>query len=322
MKKVILLGSLLLGTAASGDWRNVYHNHKEEKFVIGSHSAGAGMFSALSGVLNNLAWCERHGKTPVVYWGQEGWVPSRAPLQTCEAPYYQQEGYNGSTNVWEYYFEPVSHEKYIPGDQIICGYCVPDEDLVPMGHTETIPVLVNRERRKKIKQYLDKYVKVKSSVMQKANIFYETHIKGRKTIAIHLRGTDKIREMARAKTEDICQVANEYAAKHPGCQFFVCTDELSLLTMAQELLHGKVVTYDACRSVNGKPLHLDHSHNQSPAKIGEDVIIEVLLMSRCSLFIHEWNNVAIGVMYFNPSLDTVLMLPGSKPDPTCINWPS
>jgi len=306
---------------------NVIHR-KEKKFVIGYHSTAAGMFSALSGVLNNLAWCEKNGKAPVVYWGPGGFgQKGKYALQTCDAPYYQENGFNGSTNVWEYYFEPVSHELYVPGDTITCDYYLyykPKEILVPppINDRQICEQLESRVRRKEIKGYLDTYVKVKSNIIEKVDAFYEKHIKGKKTIALHLRGTDKVVEIAQVTTEDICRVAQEYAAKSPGCQFFVCTDELSLLRRAQELLKGNVITYDAYRSENGIPIHLDYKHGQSPAKIGEDIIIEALLMSRCDLFVHMCNNVATGVMYFNPELDTVLLLPHREPIPNCIHWPS
>jgi len=289
-------------------------NHKGKKFVIGYHP-GSGMFAALSAVLNNIAWCEKKGKTPIIYWGPD----TRYPTYPCNAPYYQEEGFNGSINVWEYYFEPISDEVYVPGEEIIC-YCI--ENFAPAPTIESSSTVENRDHRNKIKRALDRYVRVKPEVMSKVDAFYEKHMKGKKTIALHLRGTDKVAEIEQVKTEDICRVAQEYAEMIPGCQFFVCTDELSLLTKVKELLTGTIITYDAYRSEDGKPVHLNPGDKQSPAKIGEDVIIEALLMSRCDLFVHMCNNVATGVLYFNPDLDTVLLLPQREPIPNCLAWPT
>jgi len=325
LRKATLITCLLIGVCES-KYLDKLSQDTSKKYVIGYHNAGAGMFSAIAGVLNNIAWCERNGKIPVVYWGPEAYGQLRYPTQTCNTPYYQEGGFNGSTNVWEYYFEPVSEERYLLGDQITCNYYVyhtPRELLIPVhyGNPRSCLQIECRERRKEIKYLVDKYIKVKPEVMNKVDAFYEAHFKGKKTIAIHMRGTDKKTEVAQVTTEDICSVANEYAAKNPGCQFFVCTDELSLLSRAQELLLGNIITYDAHRSEDGKPLHL-YIQQQSPAKLGEDVIIEALLMSRCDLFVHTCNNVAIGVMYLNPSLDTVLIVPPHEVIPNCITWPA
>jgi len=269
------------------------------------------MFAAICGTLNVLAWCEKNEKIPVVYWG---------PGSTLQAPYHQAEGFNGVVeNAWEYYFEPVSNEKYIPGDEITCNLFVSGENLLPPSHKEA-ESWNHRDLRKKIKPYVDKYLKVKPEIQKKVDAFYENHIKGRKTIALHLRGTDKATETQPVALEDLCSIANEYAAKSPGCQFFVCTDELSLLTRAQKILRGEVIAYDAYRSRDSNPLHLDHSHGQSRAQLGEDVIIEVLLMARCDLLLHTWSNVSLGVMYFNATLDSVLVMPPKKALPSCVNW--
>jgi len=287
------------------------NNHPAKKLVIG-YPPLFGMFAALCGTINVLASCEQQGKIPVIYWG---------PGDATNAPYYQQEGYNGSTNAWEYYFEPVSEEKYVQGDPITYCMYVSGDNLLPAALSD-VPSWDHRAFRKKVKPYVDRYLQVKPDLMKKIDAFYDVQIKGKPTIALHLRGTDKIKELQPVSAEDMCSIANEYAEKLSGCQFFVCTDELSLLNRARELLHGKVITYNSYRSIDGKPLHLNHSHGQSPAKIGEDIIIEVLLMSRCDLLVHTWSNVALGAMYFNATLDTVLVLPPRTLMPSCTNWPS
>ena len=76
-----------------------------KKFVIGLHGKHAGLFAVFFGALNNIAWCERNNKVPVVYWDNK-------------SLYYTPGGYNNSTNVWEYYFEQTSSLSYLPGDSV------------------------------------------------------------------------------------------------------------------------------------------------------------------------------------------------------------
>ncbi|MDR3550762.1 MAG: hypothetical protein P4L31_05070, partial [Candidatus Babeliales bacterium] len=94
MNKVLLLIFLFPFTVYSS-CNDV--TRKPQKHVIGVHP-GAGFFSAFLGALNQLDWCQRTKKTPVVYWDDR-------------SLYYDSKGFNGSRNVWEYYFKPVSHLK-------------------------------------------------------------------------------------------------------------------------------------------------------------------------------------------------------------------
>jgi len=56
--------------------------------VITNHRYG--FFSIFFGVLSSLDYCERNNLIPVVHW----------PKQNCH--FYQEGGYNGSTEPWEY----------------------------------------------------------------------------------------------------------------------------------------------------------------------------------------------------------------------------
>lgn len=56
-------------------------------------------------VINYLDWCLRSDRVPVIYWG-----PTFA--------YYSPQGFNGQTNAWEYYFEPVSELQYDENDTL------------------------------------------------------------------------------------------------------------------------------------------------------------------------------------------------------------
>ena len=67
-----------------------------------------GFFSAFLQVLDNLRWCEQNGYKPIIQWGSD-------------SQYYIPEGYNGSYNVWEYYFEPT-------------GVAITNKDIIKENH--------------------------------------------------------------------------------------------------------------------------------------------------------------------------------------------
>ena len=59
------------------------------KHVIG-YQPYTGLYYSFLGGVNNLIWCKNNNKTPVVYWGPH-------------SLYYERNGYQKKTNVWEYY---------------------------------------------------------------------------------------------------------------------------------------------------------------------------------------------------------------------------
>lgn len=262
-----------------------FNINAENKFVIGCRKS-EGFFAAFFSTLTHLFWCDRAGKTPVVYWDSE-------------SLYYQPEGYNGSLNVWEYYFEPVSKLKYEAGDSIRRSWTDPTGYVLEL----IMPNCWNKNQvksyRQDVKRLIDKYVKIKPSIQEKIDKFYKDNMKGKKTVGLHLRGTDKVAETRKIPTNVLIAEAN----KHSDCQYLICTDEAALLEEAKKTLNGKVIYYDCFRSDDGTPVHKNDSKNYSKAKAGEDVLIDAQLLARCDHFIHTYSCVSSAVLFFNPFLE-------------------
>jgi hypothetical protein len=204
MEKLFLRGALLCLLFCSGQ-------SFAQKHVIGSHNAG--FFSAFFGVLHHLYWCEKTGNIPVVYWGKESF-------------YWQKEGYNGSFNAWEYFFEPVSSETASAHEPRDMRYWI-DEFIFCFDLMDNKKiVLANR--------LINKYVRIKAPISAKLESFFDKKMAGKKTIGIHLRGTDKYTEVKVVDTMLILKRANKEAQLLGECQFFIATDEYRLLALAKK----------------------------------------------------------------------------------------
>lgn len=265
-------------------------------YTIG-HLRSEGLFSCFFGVLNALAACEKNNTIPVVYWHKDSY-------------YYSPEGFNGSTNVWEYYFEPVSDEAYQSGARI---------------YSSTSPqyfffTKLDQATRDRAFQVITKYIRLKPCVQEKIDDFYEQYMAGKKTIGIHLRGTDrgtykkKQDENHSRLLDEIAQKALEMA--DPDTQFLVASDEQPLLETMIELLQPyQVVFYPCYRSLNGKGLHngdLQDIQAPSRAQMGEDVLVEGVLLSKCTALLHTLSSVSTGSLYFNPELTSIQFAPPQK----------
>jgi hypothetical protein len=233
-------------------------------------------------------WVEKNHKVPVVHWSEE-W---------CCA---QKEGYNGSSNPWEYYFEPVSHLTYEKGDvENIFSYTLDSYNIV--GTFLLQRGRFDKERRFTVKKLIDKYIKVKPNILEKVNSFYEKKLRGKTTIGIHLRGTDRLHEEGLYAA--ILDAAEQAASTAAGdVQFFVATDQESLLDLAKEILKRPIVYCDSHRSRDASPVHLPkEGHKTAGAILGEEALIEALLLSKCNFLVHSFSSLPIAVLTLNPNL--------------------
>jgi len=257
-----------------------HSNLPPQKHVIGLWNHG--FFSAFLSVLNHLAWAEKNNHIPIVYWDHR-------------SLYYIHNGFNGSYNVWEYYFEPVSflpyHLKDTPNNQ----YALDNQYF----HYATTDLAARQHANHLIK----KYVKIKPSIQSKIDYFYQKFMANKNIVGMHIRGTDKYIDEQPVPIERVMAAALENADSNT--QFFIASDEQRLLEKARELLPNHIVHYYQCnRSHNQQALHY---HNPSPAQAGEDILIEVSLLAKCQTLIHTLSNVSTAVLYFNPSITSVLL---------------
>jgi hypothetical protein len=66
---------------------------------------------------------------------------------------------------------------------------------------------------------------------------------------------------------------------------FVCSDEQLRINVLRYEFGKKVIFYDSIRSKTESPLHYYKQYKYSPSKIGEDVIIEAYILSKCNFLL-------------------------------------
>ena len=138
-------------------------------------------------------------------------------------------------------------------------------------------------------------------------------------IGIHLRGTDLQErgpegDLKRVRIDTILSVANDLAtnlsSQGNNVQFFVASDDQRLLDEAIKKLNNKLIYYNSQRSKDGVPLYVTNWGNKAPAHIppysvGEDVIIDAFLLSKCDYLFHVSSSVATSVAAINPNLKLI-----------------
>lgn len=268
---------------------------KQKKYVIGVRKAG--FFSNFLGVLNHLRWCEKNKKIPVIYWDKV-------------SLYYTGEGFNGSKNSWEYYFEPVSNLRYKEGDKIIRSYCSPDGFQLSWLSCDCV-LICDIDLRKSMHRIIKKYIKIKKIITNKIINFYQKYMQERKTIGIHIRGTDKVHGKGKEAPYIPLSKFIKIAEKFPDYQLLIASDEYAIIDELVRKFGKRVIYYDAHRSSDRKPIHSNENSNFNKAQLGEEVLIETILLSKCDIFIHAASNVSTAVLFFNPELPNIPIVKGT-----------
>ena len=265
-------------------------NAHNGKHIISSEFA-AGLFYNFLGVVNNINYCKKNNLIPVAYWGQHDL-------------YYQENGWHGKENVWEYYFEPISSESFDPkADKVWSKNESPDGcGLRPITDGHCIEY-EKQDMRLTAASIIRDYIKLRPYIQGKINSFYKRNMAGKKTIGIHIRGTDKKMEVKPMNIDDLFNDANKLAENYQDCQFFIATDEERILKRAKQLLKKKVIYYDAYRSKTGAPIHYNDQSCPSKARLGEEVVIETFLLAKCDLFLHGFSSVSTAALFINPELE-------------------
>jgi hypothetical protein len=297
-------------------------HHIEKKCVRGCSCWG--FFAEFLWVLNHLQWCVETHQTPVVYWGKH-------------FAYYSPKGYNGSFNGWEYYFEPVSKLRYRSSDKIYVQNFYTDHFSTIAWYSDyikTLPLLPEAERTsiqalplqgnlagdnsypssgehlysKKFRSFVHDnlivpFITIKPVIMKKIKSFYQHNMAGHRVVGIHLRGAFGANEVGVVPARAICEEAKKHMVGDDTI-FFIATDQMPMIEEAKKLLPGKVVFYDSYRQeCSTNPSHA----SQWPPSMGEDVLIEAMLLSRCDHFVHTISNVSTAVLYFNPQLPHTML---------------
>ena len=233
----------------------------------------AGFFSNFRGTVSSFKKCEELGLTPVVKWGKQ-------------SPYYESKY---GENVWDYYFDPLTNDS---SDEIPVNQ---DFSWKNLSHT-----------RKKMYELIRKYVIVKKEITDEVNSFYENNFKGKNVLGVHIRLTDK----STASTEKDTIVSSEKYIKHidsylknnDNSVVFVCTDSTDYINDLKSLFGDRLLMKDDTLRTSGvKSIH-HHTSGNGFLK-GKEVLIDMLLLSKCDFLIKGISNVSLCTLFFNKGLE-------------------
>jgi hypothetical protein len=256
--------------------------NKDKTFYIIKRTPGAGLFSNVIFVLNHLLITKRHNFIPII------------DMKNFPTIYNEKNMINKTNNSWEYYFESLNKHKledvYKSQKVIITS----NRFYRSMTHE------INSKNFKKVK----KFIKVKKNHIDFANKFFDKNLKNKKVLGVHYRGTSykssanhpfpPTKEQIIKKVDDLIQKQNFDA-------IFLCTEEKRYLELFSKKYNDKLFYINSFRSNTDNAFKL-YPRSNHRYKLGQEILIETLILSKCNTFLHTDTNVSLFVKFFSKNL--------------------
>ena len=204
-------------------------------------------------------------------------------------------------NVWEYYFyQPFNFTKeeiinnpkekvvFIDNEKALkyCSIPRPTEDMILKGRS-----------------LCKKYIKVKPHILEKVDNFIEENFNNKDYFSIHRRGTDHYTDNPLLELKDYFKEADKLFNKFE--YGLICSDENKTIEAFKKRYGKKIKSYDSLRCDNNKGIHYSVGLN-SPYKMGEDVMVESLLMSNSNHIVKTVSGVTIfSILYGAPTFKDI-----------------
>ncbi len=119
----------------------------------------------------------------------------------------------------------------------------------------------------------------------RADAFFDQHLRGGPTLAVHVRGSDKVHEHASLHKDNLHYepMVREFLAANTSGKVFLCTDTRETADRFASLFPRRVVLTEARRADGPEAVHTSGAH-AGPA-LAEEVILDVLIASKCDRFL-------------------------------------
>jgi hypothetical protein len=238
--------------------------------------------------------------------------------------------------VWEYFFEPLSSARLSDlfstndlSDPIFESF--EKKDFLSLDLTAEVeftneypdvikwssPFLVQRQRRF-VSHLIRRYLRLKPHIRSRAKTFLAENLIGNKLIGVHFRGSEKSSEKhgdgtAPARIDGYENLYFRATSKemkaNPEALIFLATDSQSFADNMISEFGSSVIMQDSIRAVDGEEeingLHYLNQGSKNGRQLGDEVLTDAVLLSKCQSLIHGMSNVSHAALYFNPDLKSI-----------------
>lgn len=250
-------------------------NKRKEKKIYYSinRSPGSGLFSNVTVVLNHLKICDNFNFVPII------------DMENFPTIYNEKKKIEGKLNAWEYYFKPLNRyslKKVIKNKNLIISSSKIYNNMI-LDMTD-----------KNLRKYFYKYVKIKKKYINISNKFYYKNFnRGDKILGVHFRGsTYKVASgHAYPPTPNLMiEYVNKLLREYNYNKIFLVTEEKKYLDIFKKIYQKKLLYCNSLRMENSDLFKI-YPREFHRFKLGEETLIETLVLSKCDGLAYIKSNV-------------------------------
>jgi hypothetical protein len=254
------------------------------------HSWKAGFFSNFNGVLNNLRYLL----------GRDGIEAALVDWHAEDIAY----GRTADGNLWLHFFEPIRFERFPVERTEVRMFA----EFSLTGINAYSAYKLDREWRQIYHALFCRYIRIRPALLTRVETLYRAKMAGRYCIGVHYRSPTHSVECPNPIPPPDAFIARIRRMLPKGRSWVVvlATDaEPAVPVFERAFGDSLVIQPDVVRAatLNVGPMH--PGSNAPSIALGEQVLIDCLLLSRCDVFLHITSNIATAVGYINPDLKMV-----------------
>jgi len=260
------------------DYSNEYKSNKKIFYVI-RRSPGAGMFSNFIFVLNHLEICEKLKFIPIV------------DMKNFTTIYNEKNKINGTYNAWKYYFQQVSN--YSLKDVYQSENFILTSNKFYKNFTHNIS-------NKKYRNIAEKYIKIDNLFIKKSKLFFKKYL-SQNTLAIHYRGTSyktSANHPFPATYKQSINYIKSLISSKKYKKIFLCTEDLNFFNEMKKNFKNNLFYLNSFRSKKDDAF-LVYPRRNHRYKLGEEILLESLIIAQCKGFLHATTNVSEFVKFLD-----------------------
>lgn len=281
---------------------------------------GAGFWSDVAHVLGSLLLAEMTGRIPVVRWGnrslfsredhQDAWRLYFEPVSQVASDELVSDTFDYFPDFWGSKRIGDVRRNVLREGRAAGTFGLPllarNENVVAsdtyLGVPQLLPWLepgdhLHGKSRLQVMRYLvDKYLRLTPALSRSVDTLAAQALNGRRWLAVHIRGTDKI-----AEAPDLAEVNGQYIpwvdaflADHPDWGIFLLTDSVPHFAEMMAKYRGRVI---ATKSIRSRSRGVHYS-GHDPVQVANEVISDTYLAARCDAFVgNGTSNVSLAIEF-------------------------
>jgi len=256
------------------------NSNKKKKFLIIRVTPGGGFFSIFFSILYSFHKAKRTNKIPFV------------DLENFHTKYNESSKINNTYNSWEYYFKNLSNYKL--------KNIYKSKNVFFSKKSIDTRQFLNFNTIKRIRKFVIKNIKINKKILHQTEKIYTRKFKNNKIIGVHFRGSDMKYTPNHSFPPSFHQITksiDQLLLKNNNQKIFLITEDKNNLNLMKKKYSKKLVYLNSFRT-NDNKLFSHNIRKNHRYKLGKEILIETLLLSRCDQIISSRTNVFFAALLF------------------------